>query len=605
MLLKLIRRDHAIHYGPLWLPLAIPVGVIVAAFGKDGITPRIDGDYIGPIVLNWLLVSMMLGFAQVGLRTDRFKLALPLPTRSIWLARLVSIFVFVCAIMAASVAIMVAVNNREGQPLIHGDAIAFVISLFGVMLLAVALVQSYRPSLCEFPVRRGTIAYLVVVWAACLVLLFSLVALGPGWTLVPVALAAVLLVRTWRSLPESFVSQGRGHDAVERGGPTRSPLETSTTAALREASFVATARGATGRRGLLTRTILQSLYSPSAIAVIVGAIVAFLGFYVSGFYPEPLSGPVYMFWIIGIAPAFIVWPATRMFKLDHLPVSRRRVFPYLALPALALLWLGLIGGTVLGNTFAPRAPLREYLRTRDCPFYHRVPDRFLRVAWNGRPPEIVAPWGETRQPWTCRPFAGRRALLYSPYSIPAGSSREFVAWQVSREIAAVYGAQVSPEDIVARFDRYFETGEDGSYRLIAWGDPFRADYPNLKLYDWVRPMVAIALILGVVWFIVTAWIIRAFFIGMSPSFFSMLLRVLPAVFPLVFVAVMVWLGEYGYTTSWKLTALANAMIRRIADLLPSGPAGLWGVFFAVLALFYLIAERMFVRAQSSFERTEK
>jgi len=344
---------------------------------------------------------------------------------------------------------------------------------------------------------------------------------------------------------------------------------------------------------------LLSLYRPVPIAAIAAVILVFLGFYVSGFYPEPLSGPVYMFWIIGLSPAFIVWPARNVFHLDHLPVTRRRIFPYLSLPVIALLLIGFMGGTIGGNTLSPRSPLREYLGTRECPFYTRVPDRFLNVAWDGVPPAITAPWGETHEPWTCRPIRGRDALMYSPFSLAAGGSREFVAWQLSREMAVIYGVEVAPDNIAARLDRYVEQRENGTWALKSWGDPLRADFPGLRLQDWVRPMAACVLILGTVWFLSTAWIIYAFYRGVPPTFFSLLGRVLPPAIPIGFVAVLVWLGEYGYTSSWKLTAMANILVRRFADLLPSRPLALWSVVGVVLVAFYLLAEAAFRRAQAS------
>jgi hypothetical protein len=593
MFFTLVRRDHTTHYGLYWLPVAAPIGVIAAALGKEGISPSTDGDFVGPVLLIWVMVTMMLGFAQVGRRADRYVLSLPLPSRTVWLARLTSVVAFMIFILAVAVVFMLAFNDQERQPLINGDAVGFLLSLFGVMLLAVALVQSYRPKLLEIPGGRRAVAYIVTVWAVCLGLLFSLISMGPAWTVLPLLVAIALLVRVGRSLPATFtVATARSAD--DRGVPSWSP-ETSTEAALRSASE----RDGPSRPGwLLTRTILLSLYRPVAAAVAVAVVLGFLGFYISGFYPEPLSGPVYMFWVIGFSPAMIIWPAKHVFRLDFLPVTRRRIFPFLALPALVLLCGGFVGGTVFGYVFTPREALREYVGTEDCPFCHRVPDRFLKIAWDGAPPPVVAPWGESHQPWTCRPIEGRRSLLYSPFSVPKGSSKEYAAWQLSREIDAVYGADIPAENILRSFDAYFETREDGTFALRSWGDPIRADYPGLRQQDWGRPTAAIVLILGIMWFMMAGWMVRVYFSGVSPSFVSLVGRVLPAAIPIVLVAIMILLGEYGYTTSWKLTAMANILVRSCADLLPPNPFATWGVVIVVLASAYLLAERVFRNAQT-------
>jgi hypothetical protein len=600
MFLKLVRRDHVTHYGLWWIPLAAPIGVILAAFGREGIVPRADGDYVGPVLLVWLIVTFMLGFAQLGQRADHLKMSLPLAARTVWLARLTAIIAFFLVMTGVAVVFMVAFNDREHQPLIHRDAVAFLFTLLSVMLLGMALIQNLWPTLQDIRVKRRWAAYSIGVWALCLALLFVLIAAAPTWSIVPLTAAVALFVRVWRKLPAAFTGAAAPRDDGGAAAGARSYHVSSTVAALAEVPVVSPDSLTHARwRRLMRKTIVQSLYHPLPIAALVAAFLVFLGFYVSGFYPEPLSGPVYTFWVMGLSTAFIVWPAKNVFRLDHLPLSRRRIFPYLALPAIGLVILGFVGGTIGGNAFSPRPPLREYLGTRECSFYTRVPDRFLEVAWDGEAPAITAPWGETHEPWTCRPVRGRTALMYAPYSLPSGSSREFVAWQTSREMADIYGVAVAPETIVARFDRYYERRDDGAWVLTSWGDPLRADFPGLRLQDWARPMAAIVLFLGVTWLLMAAWIIHAFFSGASPALFSLLGRFLPPVLPIVFVAVMIWLGEYGYTSSWKLTAMANVLVRRVADALPRNPVALWSVVAVVLAAFYFLAEAAFRRAQST------
>jgi hypothetical protein len=596
LLLKLIRQDHVTHYGPLLLPLAIPIGVIVAAFGKEGIAPRAEGDYVGPVLLIWILVTLMLGFARVGQRADYLKMSLPLSPKKVWLARVISIFAFLVFVIVVALVIMVAAKDREQQPLIHHAAAALLMSILAVAVLGVALIQSLRPGMWEIEVERRSVAYMIAVWVLCLAILFGLLSAGPLWSAGPLVAAAILFARIWRRVPAAFTAAACEPASV--GAPVALPPDLGRR---RRAPAFDSSGGAAPPhwRRLMHKTIVLSLYRPVPVAAVVFAVLCFLGFYISGFYPEPLSGPVYMFWVIGLSPAFIVWPAKNVFTLDHWPVSRRLIFPNLALPAICSVWLGLMGGTIGGNLLAPQPPLREYVGTRHCPFHTRVPDRFLRVAWDGTPPAITAPWGETHQPWTCRPIRGRAALMYSPYSLPAGSSREFVAWQTSREMAAVYGARVAPGEIIEHFDRYFERREGGAWALVSWGEPLRADFPGLHLQDWSRPMAVIVLMLGIAWFLTAAWIITAFYRGVSPTLFMLVGRVIPPAIPLCFVAVVVWFGEHGYTTSWKLTAMANMLVRRLADLLPSNSLLLWGLVITLLVVFYLLAETTFRRAQSA------
>jgi hypothetical protein len=606
MFLKLVRSDHTIHYGPWWLAVAAPIGVVLAAMSEDGLTPGVEGDYVGPVMLIWVLVTMMLGYAQIGLRAEKLGAGLPLNTRTLWLARVTSILVFAVSILVISAVFMAVLNGFERRTLVHGDALSFLLSLSSVVLFAVALAQSVRPAIRELPTDRRTIIQLIVIWAASTAMLFALIPSSPGWAIALAVFSLALLALTWGRLPKAFVVTDGTGDTTVASVPGVRPGETSTAASLRAASAVTPgSRGKLGWRWLLGRTIVSTLYRPIAAFIAVGCILVFLGFYTSGFYPENLSGPVYLFWITGLSPVLIVWPSKHVFKLEFLPVSRRRLFPFVVLPGIALVFAGFVGGTVIGNVFAPHPPLREYVGTRDCCFYTRVPDRFLEIAWDGSAAGIVSPWGETHEPWACRPIEGKRALLYSPYSIPADCSRRFAAWQVSREINDIYGLAVTAEAIENNFERYFETRDDGTYALRSWGDPLRADFPGMSLLDWVRPMAAIVLILGVVWFLVAGWVIRAFFTSGRSDFLAMLARVLPALVPIAFVVVIIWSGEFGYTTSWKLTALANALVRYAADLLPSNPLALWCVVTIILMAAYLVAERTFRNAQAQFGNVDK
>ncbi len=89
------------------------------------------------------------------------------------------------------------------------------------------------------------------------------------------------------------------------------------------------------------------------------------------------------------------------------------------------------------------------------------------------PPMISAPWGEAH-PAHCVPLVkGSPWLFYNPYSTPYGSSEKFVAWQISRAVAEVYGEDLSVEDIR---DQYLLTNSVGKVQIRTEGVPVEMDF---------------------------------------------------------------------------------------------------------------------------------
>jgi len=207
-------------------------------------------------------------------------------------------------------------------------------------------------------------------------------------------LCPLLFWRIWRQLPPAF--------------------EVLPANLARQASH----QGTTAAPALVWWPILRSLFQPVTLFFV--PMVVFM----------PLGGQ----WLFG--SMFCIFPVlTALPRLPWafgLPVRRG------ALLAAALLhWVTLLLlGVVLGNWFAPKAPIRM-----EWSASHRVPDvrpplEFWRT---GKAPIIESPWGESWQPETVRL---RGIAVYNPYSFGPGSSERFCDWQFRRATEAVYGEAI-------------------------------------------------------------------------------------------------------------------------------------------------------------------
>jgi len=156
-----------------------------------------------------------------------------------------------------------------------------------------------------------------------------------------------------------------------------------------------------------------------------------------------------------------IWaPMSQLYLIDALPIRRRHLFALITLPSFVALLLGYGAGRVGFSFVDSGRPLIAYDRTewpRLCPPNRathpllRVPGEFCRIAWDGRPPDITAPWGESHAALNFPVFKGSRAVVYSPFHTPEGCSQDFAAWQIGRAVEAVYGKSLPLGEVKERY----------------------------------------------------------------------------------------------------------------------------------------------------------
>ena len=304
---------------------------------------------------------------------------------------------------------------------------------------------------------------------------------------------------------------------------------------------------------------------------------------------------------------FVAGPMNQIYILDPLPISRRRIFGLLVLPGFLALSAGYGLGALLTPSEGDAGPSIELTAGISplAPGYRlegpmvRVPSEFFAVAMDGSLPSIEAPWGEAHEPWSISVARGTRALFYSPYSTPVGSSRPFIAFQLSRAIETVYGASLSADEVERRF-----LGSDASgnaeWRAAAFSawltDEGLRPRRNASLFPVVLTLV------GVMW-LFTVWAYLQAFRPTSSSssrkwaFFG-LLGVLLAVHLAVTIAAV---GVV--TRPWVAEGVARMAVRRLVQAVPAGEVGVWLVGIAIMGIVYAWVQRRFERIEAAPPRT--
>jgi hypothetical protein len=306
---------------------------------------------------------------------------------------------------------------------------------------------------------------------------------------------------------------------------------------------------------------------------------------------------------------FLAGPLAQVHVIDPLPVSRKRVFAFVTLPLLALFAAGYGAGRVGRTALYEPGPLVEFRGgfARACPRHVRdiatvrVPLEYCRIAWDGRPPDHASPWGESHPARDVSLFRNSRAVLYSPFSTPPGSSPEFAALQIGRAVEAVYGESIPVEEIA---DRYLAVDDDGAVALKDGGEAFAERIGALPPRTAVPLFPVILAGTAVMFFFFAVLYFRAFRATVSDvkrklAYFGILGFALVAhLTPFV-------LFVTGMTRDWVLAAVVKILLRRAVEGLPAGTLVVWAVCLGPASLVYLGAQRRFERIEAPVPRDDE
>jgi hypothetical protein len=286
-------------------------------------------------------------------------------------------------------------------------------------------------------------------------------------------------------------------------------------------------------------------------------------------------------------------PPRKLYVLDAFPLSRRFIFAAMFIPYVLVLGLGYAGGRIVADRAENDRDVIHYGEV-DGHFLLSVPLRYGQIALDGRPPHAVAPWGETHEVWSTPIWSGARPCIYSLFSTPPGSSRDFVAWQISRAVKEVYGVELPWKTIR---DRYL-TQDDRGRVVPANGEiSLAADHPDWRARPYAPVFPVMVLFVCGLWFAAMTTYLRT----LRPHYTE---RQIKSSFWTGMVVLMgLHVSQFALLVSerishWVLSGTCMIAIRALTDRLPGGWAGVW--FICGLAFFglYRMAELRFSRAES-------
>lgn len=601
----LLRSDEALRSLPRWLPIGVLsatvlLGVVSFARHSDSwdLLNRPPWFAMLVAVVIWSAVAVFLISPGCYARCGDLALALPMSSRSLWLSHLIAVLLsgalilaVTCGIVGGGVSLLGRLPRRPMAAL--PDLVAIFGDLLVVLVVTVVLQQSREPQLSKLPDRWERD---VVLLLGSFVLGALLVALPYYWALVPLVFAWITGLKTWRALPPAM-SLTPDSAAAD---PARAGADGSGVAITIDAPARWREPGESPRRGIARFSLLyMTLYRTLAKKPVFGVLAAFFLFV----FGMVLSGGIFDDGEMRISnivmTAYILFALsapwfTRLYLVDHLPIDRRRLFAFIMLPTLACLLCGYAMGAWLAAARLDTRELVEF-RQEDCCHYVYVPIGACEFAQNGAPPPNVAPWGESHDAWTVPLYRDSRAVLYSPYSTPDGSSIEFVALQLSRATEAVYGTRIAPEEIEKRYLRVDASGRVG---LGPEGLPLRQDYPHLQPRQAIPEFPFLFLPAGLLWMVLIGIYLRFYRPGVSDRMRKVAFGVLLAVTLLGHIVPFA-LVIAGFAEFRVLTGFFWIAARHFTAALPGGAVTVWGVMLMLVTGAYMMVQRRFLRLETS------
>jgi hypothetical protein len=610
VIVTLLRQDPAARNLPIYA-----VAGVVAGFFLRGLAASLPEDLslLSSNARGWMTFTAALGWftcLQLVLavnfmtRSSRMALALPLRSRTVWWTRMVSLlYTGTVPILVATVVVALRFPLGGGlsvEPLyllIGGKAWAGVI-------LATALFQSPWPSLQRIRPGVGFVVY--VVFIALIVLLMVIVLPPhPVTILVMLALAAGLLVRLHLTVPEAFLTALTEPEEPDwkpaAAAPSLSPPSAEEAGApagtvrgarpeIRPGSSPLELEGEIGERWITSWTLFRLLVNNWQTWLLV-PLVGFYALLLSDSYyngRDPFPNLLF----ITIWPMILTYQGIiRLHRVDHLPLRRRTVLPYIVLPGLLSVLVGILLGTVL---ILPKQGARCQVCYGEDEL--QVAPEYWEIAWDGKVPEIGSPWGETLRPTAWPVLPGSPVAVYLPYETSEESSPRFLALQANRAVEAVHGSTPYSEEEIA-FDPENPLVVSMSRREeYARGFPVEGSIDRsapAKLRAWLLGGLA----LGGLWSLLTFLLV----LHQCPSPFRMVYKVL-------YLAVMiVWGGALivyiladllGWFDPIMSARFFYVMLRQLAEAVPLGSGALVLLNFLGLGLGYLLVQAAFGRLEA-------
>jgi len=493
-----IARQRVWHMLPLWaLAAGVNTSVLLGVFSWRAAIETRSISVLTLTLVGWVGVATYLAFTDLRTRCTHFELSLPVTSRSLWLNNLMATLAGGLMMVGLTLGVIALHSALRSRVHVGPDLRLVAVVLCTGLALATLLLQAPRPSLARIPAMPLQIVWTVVVLAGTpLLLAVAAIAGWPGLTLL-LSLTAVVAFRSYSSVPRSYSLVPLEPQSAERADSRPVPSAGARSSWLVPLTIArAVSAGAKELMAVPLVLLFSMMLGGALLALESGSIRELRFLYL------PMTTYI-LFALIG--PRLCA-----LHYIDALPIPRRSLVAALVLPYFLLMCAGYGVGAIIARDERSRL---EYVNFEEGDDGYRVtvPLRVYATAWDGQPPPVDSPWGESHASEALAPFGWSRAAVYSPYSAPPGSSARFVAQQISRAANAVYGASIPPETIERR---YLVTRADGSVAVQEQGLTLRRDYPTLKARS--GPMFPALVALGAVpWLLLVALLLRAYRSGIG------------------------------------------------------------------------------------------
>jgi hypothetical protein len=603
MIAALIRQDPAMRSLRSSIPLALAAGLFIGAvlsnkvgWLEEGFGGVDQGWLIFGFSQVWLALLLFMIVSHITVRCARLSMALPIPTRELWPARMISVGMaglLPLAVLTLTVSAYSLASQAKPGPITE---VLLLGAMMGVgLILAVMLYQTPSPGLSS--IRVGWIYILYATAVSCGIP--AAILAGRGSLLLPLAMlaASVLLgVHIYLSLPTAFSFTPRGASPageIARDGAAEAPGVLSAAAA-----YVPSRSG--DFSGLLHLT---------AFRVLVNHPLTWILLPIAGFYAYSMVRTYYLgrelqpyllislIWLVALLFQGII----RLHKLDHLPISRRLLFAHSVLPLVLVTSAGLGAGQI--HFMLDQSQFKMigyYCRGEKCDRTAvAVPDDCWEIAWDGVAPPVISPWGESHIPKTLHLYRGSGIAVYNPYEVGEASSDDFIEYQLNRAIEKIYGAPaLSPRDDppIGRNAAFQETRPRGE-AAVTWPENRGSKSRN-------KTMAVRVLLFALFTIVIVSLGLQQFRANARRHAYAWLFQGLAA--PLLLLLGGLFVADRaGYASFRAFAIFPEVLIRELGELLPLGNMAAWALAIAVLVAGYLVIRSRFTKIEAPIQHKKK
>ena len=341
MIITLIRQDVALRraFYP-WMLLSIFVGIILAIAGNTILIDTSDSANNIPtlgsvlsyaLIVSWTLLSLYLGPAEVADHCNRMTITIPVSAKTLWLSRVIALTCAEIVFLIITGLVVFCVNLVAGGSALFPPFLAkFLIMQFSCILLLILVIQSLYIERMAMPSIFRSYATLILVWMTAGVLLYKLIQYPIHFSLLPLAGAAIILWLTLSRLPASFSLEPQIHPSI---GPS---VEIQPS---RSAGLITRLK----TRWIVWITLFRTIYHPGFAPIFLLGLgilaMANMDYGLRGRDQLTMIPGIWMFLFILQLLALM-----QLYKLDHLPISRRKIYACLVLPSIVdILIMSIVG----------------------------------------------------------------------------------------------------------------------------------------------------------------------------------------------------------------------------------------------------------------------